>query len=213
MSEFSGAKSIAAFQKGEKQSAYGDAETLGANDQVPFVSAELSADRSVNMPPIIDGSYGRQVSFQTGNRVSGNMRFPLFFEGGIEDLVALAMGYENPNDDIQGGSPHNYAAGVYKHLFECDNTVERYGWTSGEDRLPSGGGGGVWTAADKKVRSFTLGLARQVSDIRYVETTINQMTLSGDTEKVELNKEENLSKILIQLLGIVSGIIIMLLLL
>lgn len=185
MSDYNGALSIAAFQKGEKQSAYGDAESLGANDQLPYISADIGGDRSNMMPAIIDGSYGRQTSFQTGVKFAGNLVAPLFYEGGIEDLIAFALGYENPNDDDQEGSPHNYATGVYKHVFECDNTVERYGWTSGEDRLPSGSGGGTWTAADKKVRSFTLGFAKQVSDTRYVDAIINSLTLTGDTEKVE----------------------------
>jgi len=185
MADFNGALSKMSFQKGETQSTFGDAETLGANDQVPFISAEISGERAVNIPDIIDGSYGRQVSYQTGHTVSGNIVLPLFYEGGIEDLIALALGYENPNDDDQGGSPHNYATGVYKHVYECDDTAERYGWTAGEDRMTSGAGGGTWSAADKKVRAFTLGLSRQVSDYRLTDAMINQLTLTGDTESIQ----------------------------
>lgn len=187
MTDFNGALSIAAFQKNIMTSDYGDAaETLGATDQIPFISAEISGERAVKMPDIIDGSYGRQVSYQTGHNVAGNVVLPLFYEGGIEDLIALALGYENPNDDaVYNGSPHNYATGVYKHIYECDDTAERYGWTSGEDRLPSGSGGGVWDSGDKKVRAFTLGFARQVSDHKLVDAMINQLTLTGDTESIQ----------------------------
>lgn len=182
MPNFNGAIAIAAFQKGETQATYGTAETLGANDQIPFISAELSGERSMSVPGIIDGVLGRQTSYHTGKNFSGPLLVPLFYESGIEDLIGLALGFENANDDAQGGSPHNYAAGVYKHLYEIDNILSRQTWAAGDDRLTSGAGGGTWVAADQKVRSFTLGFAKSVSDTRYLETMINSLTLAGDTE-------------------------------
>lgn len=187
MSYQTGFASLLALQKDEEQSTYGAAETLGANDQIPFISFTPSADRTIFVPRPMDGNLGSQLSYQTKSAFGGNLVVPMLYSGGIEDLICFALGYENPNDDDQEGSPHQYTSGVEKHIFEVDHHLHRIGWGVDGDRLTSGAGGGTWVAADQKVRSFTLGLDAGVEDWRFIATMINSLKFSGDQEKCEMS--------------------------
>jgi len=186
MPVFVGHQSKAAFQKDTKQSVYGVAEVMGANDQIPFISADIQGQRGNKAIEYI-GNAGKKGSFKVSTGYAGNMLLPLFYQGGIEDMLCFGFGFENANLNAYSGSPHNYAVGVYKHIFECDHKLSRVGWGVDDDRLASGSGGGTWVAADQKVRSFTLGFKMGPADWRYLSTMINQLTFSGDTEKTELS--------------------------
>lgn len=185
MAIFLGHQAKAAFQKDAKQSVYGVAEVMGANDQIPFISADISGNRGNRAIEYL-GNIGKKGSYQVSTGFSGNLLLPLLYEGGIEDMLCFGLGFENPNLDAYNGSPHNYATGVYKHIFECDNKLSRVGWGVDEDRLSSGSGGGTWVAADQKVRTFTIGFKMGPSDWRFRSAAINQITFNGDTEKNEL---------------------------
>lgn len=171
----------AALMKEPKDSSYPyspAANFLNGSHQIPILNEGLSETVSKQVDESLLGKSGLQRADLIGRRVAG----PISCQGcynGLTRLIVLAMGFENPNDPgaTYHGSPESMGGGYYKHVFECDEHMSRQVWQAGDERYPSGAGGGTWTASDQKVRSFTLGIAKQISDWRFRSVMVQKMSI------------------------------------
>jgi hypothetical protein len=80
-------------------------------------------------------------------------------------------------------------SGKYKHVFELDDVLNRQTWVLDGDRLPSGSGGGTWSAGDQKVRSGCLIVGKQVNDWRFFSCMVNKMKITIEPPRTSFEFE------------------------
>lgn len=193
MSTGLGAISKAAFKKDPKQSAYPKADwganDIAAGDQIPFLSESISSAVEKEFDNTLQGGAGRVKADTVAKSATGGLVLQARYNN-VGRLSAMAMGFENPNDAgaTYHGSPET-VSGKSKHVLELDDNLHREGWLAGEERYPSGGGGGTWNAGDQKVRSGVLALAKQVNDWKFHSVMVNRMTVRGEMKRVSIEYE------------------------
>jgi len=179
-----GIKSKSAFLKeaGEQENykIWGDgsgAASLGATHQIPLQSENISRAKTYQNDNSLDGKSGVAATYNILNTAEGTLNCTAHYEN-LDRLLCLFMGFENPAADADGGSPHVPEAGVYNHLYELDDIYQSDYWQL-ED-LAAVKIDGSFKLGDRKTKRGTLAFAKQVSDWRYVNSVINQLTISGN---------------------------------
>ncbi len=188
-----GVTSKAAFKKDPKQSTYPKTDwgvnDITTGDQIPFLSESITNDMEKEFDETIQGSAGRKQANTVAKNTQGGLVLQARYNN-IGRLIAMAMGFENPNDpgSTYHGSPET-VSGKYKHVLELDNNLHRECWLAGEERYPSGSGGGTWLAGDQKVRSGVLAFKKDVSDWKHHSTMVNKMVIKGNMRTVQIEFE------------------------
>jgi hypothetical protein len=174
-----GFSSRTAWQKEDKQSAYGTPIALGANDQAPLISESLDRSVEKELDNTIRHMAGYGGSDVIGKLCSGAAVFEMIYRG-IEDLLHVALGQANYT-----ASPATVAAGVYRHTIELAERLHAEGWLAGDGVLAGSG----LLAGDQKVRRGTLCIDKSVSLWEYASCMIQALTIRGDAKGVRIEVE------------------------
>ncbi|RMD67276.1 hypothetical protein D6833_00400 [Candidatus Parcubacteria bacterium] len=171
----------AVFEKDPQTSSYPYTSwtwPLSNNDRgIPLMSEDVTITRQKEEDMTLQERAGLKKADVVGVEVSGSLELQGKYNG-LGRLVAMAMGFENPNDPgaTYHGSPEQVGS-LWKHVLELDEELATQGWLAGDERFPSGSGGGTWTANDKKVRRGVLGFRKQVIDHVIYSAFVNKMTI------------------------------------
>ncbi len=192
MSEGKGILTKAGFWKDPQTSSYpyiGWTFPLANSHGVPIMSEGITREKETEEDATLQGRAGLKKSDTVGISVSGPIDLQAKYMS-IGRLICMAMGFENPNDPgaTYHGSPE--AVGTkYKHVIELDEELATQGWLLNEERLPSGSGGGTWTASDQKVRRGLIGIAKQISDWLVYSAMVQKMTIKITANRININFE------------------------
>jgi hypothetical protein len=80
-----------------------------------------------------------------------------------------------------GGTAERYNAAT--HIFEGDETIQDQAWNGNDGRNPG------FSANDRKVRRFQLGVAKQVNDHVYSSSFVNKLTIAGNPNEVTITAD------------------------
>lgn len=172
-------ESKAAFQKDSQTSTYPvESGSLGAGDSVPILNESIKDGHERVDDNVLSGNAGLLTSDLIAENYAGGLSCQLRYND-LGPLLCAGFGFENPNDDgaTYHGSPEADGS-QYRHIFELDDNLKTEAWLAGEERYPSGSGGGTWNANHTKVRRGALGLAKGVSDWRYNSAMVNRMVFT-----------------------------------
>jgi len=191
MSATVGVRTKAAFRKWGKQEIWETPDwpvtAPGAGHAIPLLSESFTADHTRDA---VNTLYlrGARNAGQVTNRIH---RGALVLQGMFNNfgqLLTCAMGFENPNDPgaTYHGSPES-SGGKYIHLYELDDTLAEEDWSSTE-RLPSGSGGGTYTADDDKIRFGSL-ILHKYSYHAFAPVMFDKMIFQSNWERTQLQLE------------------------
>jgi len=151
------------------------ATDLAATHMIPFSSESMTMGVESLKNVSLVGAGAQLPADRIKETVSGGVEGQLAYQG-WERLMAIAMGFEPPDD-----SPATLAAGAYAHLLECDYDLQDRAWIATEDRTVNG-----WTANDRKARRGQIGFAKQVTDWVFNSVMVNKVTISGTGNPSEI---------------------------
>ncbi|NLI41977.1 MAG: hypothetical protein GX421_12520 [Caldisericales bacterium] len=186
-----GVRAKAAFRKWGKQDSWElpswPVSSPGAGHAIPLLSESFTAEHTRDS---VNTIYNRAAR-TAGQIVQRIQRGAIEVQGmynNLGQLLTCAMGFENPNDPgaTYFGSPET-SSGKYIHLYELDDALAEEDWSSSE-RLPSGSGGGTYSADDDKIRCGSLVLHKGI-DHAYAPLMWDKMSFQANFESVKLRLE------------------------
>jgi len=151
------------------------AADLAATHMIPFSSESMTKPVESLKNVSLVGAGAQLPADRIKETVVGGVEGQLAYQG-WERLMAIAMGFEPPDD-----SPATLAAGAYAHLFECDYDLQDMAWVATEDRAVNG-----WGATDRKVRRGQIGFCKQVTDWVFNSVMVNKVTISGNPSEIKI---------------------------
>ena len=195
MADTTGTLAAAAVKRPAETTDWGDKAT-SPTCQIPLLSESLTSGVILDHEEAIENKAARTDADVVGVDAQGSFATDLWYDG-LEYLFHAALGFECPSVYTgtypagSGGSPASAGSGVYVHLFEPDNTLEREAWLSGERDAASGSGtdGTYWTAADKKVRAVDVMIDKKVPTggvHNFINCMVRSMTLKAGLDGVTL---------------------------
>ena len=160
----------------------------GAGHKIPLRTENITTNAGVRERGVLSGQVSQESPKQ--NRLSGGGSIDLDLRyGALDRFWALSLGYENPDTDATGGSPHQIAAGVEKHAYECHDIIRSYPWAAGERNASVGSPGdeGHWLAGHRRQNRGGLYIAKQTSVHRIWPAMVNGFQLSATPEDAHVS--------------------------
>ena len=148
----------------------------GTGHRIPMVSEAVIKNPRLQDRGVLFGQVSEEeaalAGFDAGGPVECDLRY-----GDLDRMYAAAMGFENPNTDAAGGSPHNLTAGEERHVYECHQDLRSLVWASGDRAASTGTSGqeGHWLTTHRKQCRGQFCVSKGVSDFRLWPAMINSM--------------------------------------
>jgi hypothetical protein len=150
----------------------------GAGHRIPLVSENISMDPQFQDQGVLFGQVSQEEAKLAGFAAGGTIECDLRY-GTLDRLWAACLGFENPNTDATGGSPHLLTAGEYRHVYECHEILRSEQWHSGDRNASTGNPGdpGHWDTSHRKQARGGFYVSKGVTDWRLWPAMVESMEI------------------------------------
>ncbi|MGB0889708.1 MAG: hypothetical protein ACPGWS_05435 [Solirubrobacterales bacterium] len=148
----------------------------GVGHRIPLLSENITQTPQYQDQGVLFNQVSTEAAVAAGFEAGGTIECDLRY-GDLDRLYALGLGFENPNTDATGGSPHQIAAGEERHVYECHENLRSLEWASGDRNSSVGSAGdeGHWLSSHRRQCRGGIYFSKGVTDVRMWPAMVESM--------------------------------------